>query len=311
MTQLFSSGVQSIGVSASTSVLPMNIQDWFPSGWTGWISLQSKGLSRVFSNTFFTTTFLNSRHDDFLDGILQLMVNKALCLIHPHISFSAPQLKRVFEDLPYFLKASQCLLMKSKFLPNQPSPSPSALSSPNTLSLALCASATVAFFAVLPWHWALLHYFGLDFLIGETVMEILVHVVYWEKDFKTKLKEREESWRENGKDTGELRCHWKLGAAKWPHSPTYSKASTLYRSVHQSLAVVHPLGRTWSQAFSSSWGQLHLWADSSQHSQLGNRCLGPGRESRQSITGFTKPILGTCLNYSFCQKHPPFRSWCL
>ena len=41
----------SIGVSASASVLPMNIQDWFPLGWTGWISLQSKGLSRVFSNT--------------------------------------------------------------------------------------------------------------------------------------------------------------------------------------------------------------------------------------------------------------------
>ena len=45
------SGGQSIGVSASASVLPMNIQDWFPLGWTGWISLQSKGLSRVFSNT--------------------------------------------------------------------------------------------------------------------------------------------------------------------------------------------------------------------------------------------------------------------
>ena len=45
------SGGQSIGVSASTSVLPMNIQDWFPLGWTGWISLQSKGFSRVFSNT--------------------------------------------------------------------------------------------------------------------------------------------------------------------------------------------------------------------------------------------------------------------
>ena len=43
--------VASIGVSASTSVLPMNTQDWFPLGWTGWISLQSKGLSRVFSNT--------------------------------------------------------------------------------------------------------------------------------------------------------------------------------------------------------------------------------------------------------------------
>ena len=44
-------GGQSIGVSASPSVFPMNIQDWFPLGWTGWISLQSKGLSRVFSNT--------------------------------------------------------------------------------------------------------------------------------------------------------------------------------------------------------------------------------------------------------------------
>ena len=51
MSQLFTSGGQSIGVSASTSVLPMNIQDWFSVGWTGQISLQSKGLSRVFSNT--------------------------------------------------------------------------------------------------------------------------------------------------------------------------------------------------------------------------------------------------------------------
>ena len=51
MSQFFTSGGQSIGVSASTSVLPMNIQDWFPLGWSGWISLQFKGLSRVFSNT--------------------------------------------------------------------------------------------------------------------------------------------------------------------------------------------------------------------------------------------------------------------
>ena len=49
--QFFASGGQSIGVSASTSILPMNIQDWFPLGGTGWFSLQSKGLSRVFSNT--------------------------------------------------------------------------------------------------------------------------------------------------------------------------------------------------------------------------------------------------------------------
>ena len=51
MSQCFPSGGQSIGVSASTSVRPMNTQDWSPLGWTGWISLQSKGLSRVFSNT--------------------------------------------------------------------------------------------------------------------------------------------------------------------------------------------------------------------------------------------------------------------
>ena len=51
MSQFFTSGGQSIRVSASASVRPMNTQDWFPLGWTGWISLQSKGLSRVFSNT--------------------------------------------------------------------------------------------------------------------------------------------------------------------------------------------------------------------------------------------------------------------
>ena len=66
MSQFFESGGQSIGVSASASVLPMNFQDWFPLGWTGWISLQSKGLSKVFSNTtvqkhpFFGLSFLYS-----------------------------------------------------------------------------------------------------------------------------------------------------------------------------------------------------------------------------------------------------------
>ena len=51
VSQLFASSGQSIGVSALASVLPMNTQDWSPLGWNGWISLQSKGLSRVFSNT--------------------------------------------------------------------------------------------------------------------------------------------------------------------------------------------------------------------------------------------------------------------
>ena len=51
MSQLFTSGGQSTGISASKSVLPVNTQDWSPLGWTHWVSLQSKGLSRVFSNT--------------------------------------------------------------------------------------------------------------------------------------------------------------------------------------------------------------------------------------------------------------------
>ena len=51
MSRFFASGGQNIGASASASVFPMNIPDWFPLGWTGWISLQSKGLSRVFSNS--------------------------------------------------------------------------------------------------------------------------------------------------------------------------------------------------------------------------------------------------------------------
>ena len=50
MSRFFASVGQSVGVSVSASVLPMNIQDWSPLGWTGWISLQSKGFSRVFSN---------------------------------------------------------------------------------------------------------------------------------------------------------------------------------------------------------------------------------------------------------------------
>ena len=72
MSQLFVSGGQSIRVSASASVLPMNIQDWFPLRWPGLISLQSKGLSRVFSNItvqkhqffdFFYSPTLTSKHD--------------------------------------------------------------------------------------------------------------------------------------------------------------------------------------------------------------------------------------------------------
>ena len=81
MSQFFASGSQSIGASASASVLPMNIQDWSPLGWTGWISLQSKGLSRAFSNTtvqknrFFGTQLytptLTSIHDRWKNHIFE------------------------------------------------------------------------------------------------------------------------------------------------------------------------------------------------------------------------------------------------
>ena len=64
MSQLFTSGGQRIGASASASVLPTNTQDWCPLGWTSWISLQSKGLSRIFSNT--TVQSINSLALSFL-----------------------------------------------------------------------------------------------------------------------------------------------------------------------------------------------------------------------------------------------------
>ena len=73
MSQFFTSGSQSIGVSASTSVLPMSIQDWFPLGWTGWISLQSKELSRIFSNT--TVQSINS-------SLLSFLYSTTLTSIH-------------------------------------------------------------------------------------------------------------------------------------------------------------------------------------------------------------------------------------
>ena len=75
-SQLFTRGGQSIGVSASASVLPMNTQDWSPLGWTGWISLQSKGLSRVFS---YTTVFKSINF-----SVLSFLHSPALISIHDH-----------------------------------------------------------------------------------------------------------------------------------------------------------------------------------------------------------------------------------
>ena len=77
MSQFFTSGGQSIGVSASASVLPMTVQDWFPLGWTGWISLLSKGLSRVFTN------ITVQKHHFFCTH---------LSLSNPHMTFSHPHM---------------------------------------------------------------------------------------------------------------------------------------------------------------------------------------------------------------------------
>ena len=75
VSQFFASGGQRIAVSISASVLPMNIQDWFPLGWTGCIFLQSKGLSRVFSNT-------SVQKHQFL--ALSFLYNPTLTSIHDH-----------------------------------------------------------------------------------------------------------------------------------------------------------------------------------------------------------------------------------
>ena len=74
MSQFFVSGGQSIGVSASTSVLPMNTQDWSPLGWTGWISLQSKGLSRVFSNNIIPFEIISQFVNVLFSSFLFLLV---------------------------------------------------------------------------------------------------------------------------------------------------------------------------------------------------------------------------------------------
>ena len=81
MSQLLASGGQSIGVSASTSVLPMNTQDWYPLGWTGWISLQSKWLSRVFSNTTV------QKHQS---SALSFLYSPTLTSIHDHWKNHSP-----------------------------------------------------------------------------------------------------------------------------------------------------------------------------------------------------------------------------
>ena len=85
MSQLFPSGGQSIGVLASTSDLPMNIQDWFPLGLTGWISLQSKGISRVFFKKKKKRVFSNTtvqKHQFF--SVLSFLYSRTLTSIHDY-----------------------------------------------------------------------------------------------------------------------------------------------------------------------------------------------------------------------------------
>ena len=114
MSQLVASGGQSIGISASASVLPMNIQNWFPLGLTGLISLQSKGFSRVFSNTHFRS--INS-------SILRFLYGPTLISLHNYWknhSFDYTDLCRKVMSLIFnmlsrlviaFLPRSKCLLI--------------------------------------------------------------------------------------------------------------------------------------------------------------------------------------------------------
>ena len=78
ISQFFASAGQSTGVSASASVLPMNTQDWSPLGWTGWISLQSKGLSRVFSNTTI------QKHQFFGTQLSLYLIYNHVCVTNKH-----------------------------------------------------------------------------------------------------------------------------------------------------------------------------------------------------------------------------------
>ena len=108
MSQFFTSGGQSIGVSASASALPMNIQNWFSLGWTDWISLQSKGLSQVFSNTTV------QKHQ-----ILQRSAFFTVQLSHPHktIGKTRALTRQTFVGKVMFLLFNRLSRLVIAFLP--------------------------------------------------------------------------------------------------------------------------------------------------------------------------------------------------
>ena len=146
MSQFFTSGGRSIGVSASGSVLPVNIQDWFPLGWTGWISLLSKGLSRVFSSTSLKASIL--QHSAFF------MVQ----LSHPYMTTG----KNKALTIQNFVKKVMSLLfnMLSRlviaFLPRSKHLLISWLQSPSAVILEprkIVSWCFHCFLIYLPWRW--------------------------------------------------------------------------------------------------------------------------------------------------------------
>ena len=104
MSQLFALGDQSIGASASESVLPMNTQDWFPLGWTGWLSLQSKGLSSVFSNTTVQKHHLR-RSAFFMIQLSHLYMTTGKTIALTRLTFVGKVMSLLFNILPRFVTA--------------------------------------------------------------------------------------------------------------------------------------------------------------------------------------------------------------
>ena len=115
MSQLFAWGGQSIVVSASESVLPMNTQDWSPLGWTGWISLQSKGLSRVFSDTTCSKASIFQRSDFFTVQLSHPYITTGKTIALTRQTFVGKVISLLFNMLSRlviaFLRSSKCLLI--------------------------------------------------------------------------------------------------------------------------------------------------------------------------------------------------------